>query len=96
MLMASIEIILFSLFTIAMAAAALEAEKVTRGIVFLALSSVGIGTIFFLVGASYAAVFEFLLYAGVLIILFIVAASLTETPRKKTDDEDFPFREVRS
>ncbi len=93
--MASIEIILFTLFTIAMAVAALEVEKLTNGIVFLALSSVGIGSIFFFVGASYAAVFEFLLYAGVLIVLFMVAASLTETSEGKTDMEESPLREVK-
>ena len=94
--MASIEIILFALFTIAMAVAALEVEKLTSGIVFLALSSVGIGSIFFLVGASYAAVFEFLLYAGVLIVLFMVAASLTEKSKEREEMEETTIREVKT
>jgi NADH:ubiquinone oxidoreductase subunit 6 (subunit J) len=93
--MASIEIILFALFTIAMAVAALEVEKLTSGIVFLALSSVGVGSIFFLVGASYAAVFEFLLYAGVLIVLFMVAASLTEKSKEREELEEVTIREVK-
>jgi len=93
--MASIEIILFAIFTIVMAVAALEVEKLTTGIVFLALSSVGIGSIFFIVGASYAAVFEFLLYAGVLIVLFMVAASLTEKSREKTVMEESSLMEVK-
>ncbi len=93
--MASIEIILFALFTIVMAVAALEVEKLTNGILLLALSSIGIGSIFFLVGAHYAAVFEFLLYAGVLIVLFMVAASLTETSEGKTDMEESQLREVK-
>lgn len=94
--MASIEIILFALFTIAMAVAALEVEKLTSGIVFLALSSVGVGSIFFLVGASYAAVFEFLLYAGVLIVLFMVAASLTEKSKEREEMEETTIREVKT
>ncbi len=93
--MASIEIILFALFTIVMAVAALEVEKLTNGILLLALSSVGIGSIFFLVGANYAAVFEFLLYAGVLIVLFMIAASLTEISGEKTDVEESKLREVK-
>ncbi|MFX0182342.1 MAG: NADH-quinone oxidoreductase subunit J [Candidatus Hodarchaeota archaeon] len=86
--MVSIEIILISVFIIAMAVVALEVENITRSILFLALSSVGIGSIFFLVGASYAAVFEFVLYAGILIVLFIVASSLTETARVETNEEN--------
>ncbi|NHJ01065.1 MAG: hypothetical protein EAX86_02935 [Candidatus Heimdallarchaeota archaeon] len=76
--MASIEILFLALFTIAMAIAALEAEKISRAIIALALSSVGIGLIFLLLGANYAAVFEFLLYGGVLVILFMAVASFTE------------------
>ena len=76
--MASIEILLLAIFTMATAIAALEAEKVSRAIVALALSSIGIGLIFLLLGANYAAVFEFLLYGGVLVILFMAVASFTE------------------
>ncbi|PWI47423.1 hypothetical protein CEE45_12035 [Candidatus Heimdallarchaeota archaeon B3_Heim] len=92
--MASIEIILLALFTLVMAVAALETEKITTSILFLALSSVGIGSIFFFVGASYAAVFEFLVYAGVLIVLFIVTASLTETSKPITSTAESPFKDI--
>ena len=78
--MASIEILLLSIFTIAMAIAALETEKVSRAIIALALSSVGIGLIFLLLGANYAAMFEFLLYGGVLIILFMAVAKSLGLP----------------
>jgi NADH:ubiquinone oxidoreductase subunit 6 (subunit J) len=83
------------MFTITMTVAAIEAENITRSILFLALSSVGIGSIFFLVGANYAAVFEFVLYAGVLIVLFIVASSLTETTKIKTNGEDLFVKEIK-
>ena len=92
--MASIEIILLAIFTIIMAVAALEINKITTAILFLALSSIGIGSIFFLVGANYAAAFEFLVYAGVLIVLFMVTASLTETPRKDRIIDESKLKEV--
>ena len=82
--MASIEILFLALFTIGSAIAALEAEKLSRSIIALALSSIGIGSIFLLLGAYYAAVFEFLVYGGVLIILFMAVASFTE----KEDDKE--------
>jgi NADH:ubiquinone oxidoreductase subunit 6 (subunit J) len=84
--MASLEILLLALFTIAMAIAALETEKMSRAIIALALSSVGIGSIFLLVNAYYAAVFEFLLYGGVLIILFMAVASFTEEEEEEIEE----------
>lgn len=75
--MASLEILLLALFVIATAIAALESDDLSHAIVFLALSAMGIGTIFFFVGAIYAALFEFLIYGGVLFILFMVMASFT-------------------
>ncbi|MHA1214428.1 MAG: hypothetical protein ACTSPG_03985 [Candidatus Hodarchaeales archaeon] len=84
--MASLEILILAFFTIAMAIAALEAEKLSRGIIALALSSIGIGSIFLLLGANYAAIFEYLLYGGVLIILFMAIASFTEEKESKTEE----------
>ena len=75
--MASLEILLLALFVIATTIAALESDNLSHAIVFLALSAIGIGGIFFFVGAIYAALFEFLIYGGVLFILFMVMASFT-------------------
>ena len=90
--MACVEIIILSGFTVVMALTALETERIIRSILLLALSSVGIGCIFFYVGANYAAVFEFLLYVGILIILFIVTAGLTEAGKTKFDEKDLKLR----
>ena len=81
--MVSLEVLILSIFTMIMAIGALEAEKVSRSIVLLALSSIGLGTIFMFLGATYAALFEYMLYAGVLIILFMVVASFMEEEEKK-------------
>ncbi len=75
----SIEILIFALFTIIAAIVALEAESLSRAIVSLALSSIGIGVIFLLLGATYAGLFELLIYGGVLLIHFLVVASFVES-----------------
>ena len=75
----SIEILIFALFTIIAAIVALEAENLSRAIISLALSSIGIGVIFLLLGATYAGLFELLIYGGVLLILFLVVASFVES-----------------
>ena len=81
--MVTIEILFLSIFTMIMAIGALEAEKLSRSIIMLALSSIGLGTIFMVLGATYAALFEYMIYAGVLIILFMVVASFMEEEEKK-------------
>lgn len=83
MTMVTIEILVLSIFTMIMAIGALEAEKLSRSVVMLALSSIGIGTIFMILGATYAALFQYMLYAGVLIILFMVVASFMEEENKE-------------
>ena len=85
--MASEEILLLSIVTIASAVAALEAEKISRAIVALAIWSGAVGLIFLDVGANYAAVYELLLYGGVLIVLFMVAASFTEQEEPQSSEE---------
>lgn len=83
----SIEILILALFTIAMAVAAIESEKISRAIVFLALASIGVGSIFLIVGALYAAMLEYFMYGGALIILFMVAASFTKDKKEDETDE---------
>jgi hypothetical protein len=67
--MASEEILLLSLVSVAAALSALEVERISRAIVALAIWSGAIGFIFLHVGANYAAVYMLLLYGGVLIVL---------------------------
>jgi NADH:ubiquinone oxidoreductase subunit 6 (subunit J) len=84
----SIEILIFALFTIIAAIVALEAERLSRAIVSLALSSIGIGTIFLFLGATYAGLFELLIYGGVLLILFLVVASFVESEDESGSDKE--------
>jgi NADH:ubiquinone oxidoreductase subunit 6 (subunit J) len=93
--MATIEIFFLALFTLVMAIMALEAEKIARGIAALALSAFGIGAIYYLVDAIYAALFQLLLYAGVLtVLIMVVASTLAEQSTRKTDEKDQVIGEV--
>ncbi|MHA2273733.1 MAG: hypothetical protein ACXACI_17940 [Candidatus Hodarchaeales archaeon] len=85
--MASEEILLLSLVSVASALAALEVERISRAIVALAIWSGAIGFIFLHVGANYAAVYMLLLYGGVLIVLFMVAASFAEHEKPQSKKE---------
>ena len=92
--MATVEIIFLALFTLVMAIMALEAEKISRGIVALALTAFGIGAIYYLVDAIYAALFQLLLYAGVLtVLIMVVTSTLTEQSTKKIEEKDQTIEE---
>jgi NADH:ubiquinone oxidoreductase subunit 6 (subunit J) len=92
--MATVEIIFLALFTLVMAIIALEAERISRGIVALALTAFGIGAIYYLVDAIYAALFQLLLYAGVLtVLIMVVASTLTEQSTKKIEEKDQTIEE---
>ncbi|WP_287585943.1 hypothetical protein [Candidatus Borrarchaeum sp.] len=94
--MATPEIIFLALFTLVMAIIALESEKISRGIVGLALSAFGIGAIYYLVDALYAALFQLLLYAGVLtVLIMVVASTLAEQSTGKTVEKDQVIGEVK-
>ncbi|MHA2232946.1 MAG: NADH-quinone oxidoreductase subunit J [Candidatus Hodarchaeales archaeon] len=57
---------------------ALEARRLVYSVVFLWASAVSVGLLFWYVGAWYAAILQWLVYAGVLVILFLTTVSFTE------------------
>ena len=59
---------------------ALEARRLVHSVVFLWASAVSLGFLFWYVGAWYAAILQWLVYAGVLVILFLTTVSFTEKP----------------
>ncbi|MEM2914707.1 MAG: NADH-quinone oxidoreductase subunit J [Candidatus Bathyarchaeia archaeon] len=63
-------IIIFAVLTIL-------ARDIIYAILFFCLLSVSIGGLYFLLNAPYVAVFQMLIYAGAVVVLFIVAVMLT-------------------
>ena len=61
---------------------ALETKNMSQAIVYLALTAVGVGTIFLYFCAIYSSMFEYLIYGGVLIILFMAAAAFSGKEEK--------------
>jgi len=59
---------------------ALEARRLVHSVVFLWASMVSLGLLMWYVGAWYVAILQWLVYAGVLVILFLTTISFTEQP----------------
>ena len=71
-----IEIILIA-FTIVFGVSAVESKRLVYAAVSLALMSISIALIFFLLLAPYVGVLQLLIYAGAITILFLATISLT-------------------
>lgn len=68
--------------TVVFAILAVEVEDLLQAVLFLWLMCVSIAGLFWLLGAPYVAVFQLIVYAGAVIVLFIAAVMLTV--RRKT------------
>jgi NADH-quinone oxidoreductase subunit J len=72
----AIEIILLA-FTIIFGVSAVESKRLVYAAVSLALMSISIALIYFLLSAPYVGVLQLLIYAGAITILFLATISLT-------------------
>lgn len=64
---------LLIILTIITAALAIGVRDLTRAIVFFAAMNVLVAVIFYILGAPYVAVFQLLVYAGAVTVLFLAA-----------------------
>jgi NADH-quinone oxidoreductase subunit J len=71
-----VEIILLA-FTIVFGVSAVESKRLVYAAVSLALMSISIALIYFLLSAPYVGVLQLLIYAGAITILFLATISLT-------------------
>ena len=73
----AIEIVLLA-FTIIFGVSAVESKRLVYAAVSLALMSISIALIYFLLSAPYVGVLQLLIYAGAITILFLATISLTK------------------
>ena len=86
-------IIIGFILTIAFAFTAAEVEDRLLMIVFLFLTTLFLGLLFIYVGAVYAGIFHFLVYSGVLTVLFAATSYLVEN-RQVTSQVKTPMEAV--
>lgn len=63
--------VLFGILALFTAAIAIESKDIVRSILYFLLFSVVVGVIIFLLGAPYVAVFQLMVYAGGVSVLFL-------------------------
>lgn len=65
------------ILTILLALLTVELKDMLHAVICLCGMCISIGALFWLLGAPYVAVFQLLVYAGAVIVLFIVTVMLT-------------------
>lgn len=80
--------VLFAIGAIGFAVSALEAGNLSRSVVFLWASSVCTGMLFFIFGAYYAAVLQWMVYSGILAVLFLTFIAVAEEDRPGVDEAE--------
>lgn len=79
--MRKMDYVIFILFSFVLLTAflSLESEKRINSLVFMVFSTTTLGILFIYVGALYAGVFQLLVYAGVLTVLFSATSYFLES-----------------
>lgn len=80
-----IAIVLLSL-SVASAFLAVAMTNIVYGVVFLLCTNVALGILYYMVGAPTVALFQFAIFAGAIVVFFIVTVMLTQAGRMETSD----------
>jgi len=70
-------LIILVAIAVSSALAALEDKKLMRSIIWLAMMFISVGLMYWLVVATYVALFHLLVYAGAVVILLVAAVMFT-------------------
>jgi len=70
-------LIILVAIAVSSALAALEDKKLMRSIIWLAVMFISVGLMYWLVVATYVALFHLLVYAGAVVILLVAAVMFT-------------------
>ena len=80
-----IAIVLLSLSVVS-AFLAVAMTNIVYGVVFLLCTNVALGILYYMVGAPTVALFQFAIFAGAIVVFFIVTVMLTQSGRMETSD----------
>ncbi|WP_020160979.1 NADH-quinone oxidoreductase subunit J [Methylobacter marinus] len=84
------ELVLFSISSaVAVFATVMMITRVNavHGLLYLILSLLAVGVLFFLLGAHFAAVLEVIIYAGAIMVMFVFVIMMLNQGEKTTDQE---------
>jgi NADH:ubiquinone oxidoreductase subunit 6 (subunit J) len=73
-----IDVLFFLTLTVASAFFAVSSKNIVYGVVFLLCANVSLGIVYYIVGAPTVALFQFAIFAGAIVVFFIITVMFTK------------------
>ena len=82
-----IEIIFVLAITVVSALMAVLSKNIVYGVVFLLCTNVSLGIVYYMMGAPLVALFQLAIFAGAVVVFFIVAVMFTRAGNMEISEE---------
>ncbi|HEX9915140.1 MAG TPA: NADH-quinone oxidoreductase subunit J [Candidatus Bathyarchaeia archaeon] len=79
--------VLFLAITVASALYAVFSKNIVYGVVFLLCANVSLGIVYYIVGAPTVALFQFAIFAGAIVVFFIITIMFTKAGEMELTEE---------
>ena len=82
-----IELILILELTVVSAYFAVASKNIVYGVVFLLTTNVSLGIVYYMLGAPTVALFQLAIFAGAIVVFFVITIMLTRAGRMEETEE---------
>ena len=82
-----IEIIFVLAITVVSALLAVSSRNIVYGVVFLLCTNVCLGIVYYMMGAPTVALFQLAIFAGAVVVFFIITVMFTRAGRMEVNDD---------
>jgi NADH:ubiquinone oxidoreductase subunit 6 (subunit J) len=83
-----IALIIVLAVVVAMAFMAVASKNIVYGVVSLLCSNVALGIAYYMMNAPTAALFQFAIFSGAIVVFFLITVMLTQAGQTKFDEEE--------
>jgi len=81
-----IEVFVFLAVTVVCAYFAVSSKNIVFGVVFLLCTNLSLGVVYFMMGAPTVALFQIAIFAGAVVVFFVVTVMFTQAGKMMTDE----------
>ncbi len=83
-----IEVIFVLAITVVSALLAVSSRNIVYGVVFLLCTNISLGIVYYMIGAPMVALFQLAIFAGAVVVFFIVTVMFTRAGAMGTTEEE--------
>ncbi len=67
---------------------AVVSRNIVYGVIFLLCSNVALGIVYYMMNAPTAALFQFAIFSGAIVVFFLITVMLTQAGQARFDDKE--------